>query len=95
MVDSWKFIHKEFIPKQPLNSVSKTWEKSSTNISEITYFLTYIFDFIRIRGSHQDFAEHLSIVAANAIFHDEKQLLRGILKMLFLKTAIIEIEIDE
>ena len=54
-----------------------------------------MFDFIRIRGSHQDFAEHLSIVAANAIFHDEKQLLRGILKMLFLKTAIIEIEIDE
>ena len=75
MVASWKFIHKEFIPKQPLNSVSKTWEKSSTNISERTYFLTYIFDFIRIRGSHQDFAEHLSIVAANAIFRDEKQLI--------------------
>ena len=87
MVASWKFIHKQFIQKQSLNSVSKTWEKSSTNISERTYFLTYIFDFIRIRGSHQDFAEHLSIVAANAIFHDEKQLLRGILKTLFLKTT--------
>ena len=87
MVASWKLIHKEFIPKQPLNSVSKTWEKSSTNISERTYFLTYIFHSIRIRGSHQAFAEHLSMVAANAIFHDEKQLLRGILKTLFLKTT--------
>ena len=46
-----------------------------------------MFDFKRIRGSHQDFAEHLSIVAANAIFHDEKQLLRGMLKTLFLKTT--------
>ena len=87
MIASGKFIHQGFIPKQSLNSVSKTWEKSSTNISERTYFLTYIIDFIRIRGSHQDFAEHLSIVAANAIFHDEKQLLRGILKTLFLKTT--------
>ena len=87
MVASWIFIDKEFISKQPLNSVSKTREKSSTNISERTYFLTHVFDFIRIRGSHQDFAEHLSIVAANAIFHDEKQLLRGILKTLLLKTA--------
>ena len=46
-----------------------------------------MFDFKRIRGSHQDFAEHLSIVAANAIFHDEKQPLRDILKILFLKTT--------
>ena len=87
VVASWNFIHKEFIPNQPLNSFFKTWEKSSPNISERIYFLTYIFDFIRIRGSHQDFAEHLAIVAANAIFHDEKQLLRGILKTLFLKTT--------
>ena len=87
MVASGKFIHKEFISMQPLNNNKSRWEKSSTNISERTYFLTYVFDFIRIRGSHQDFAEHLSIVAANAIFHDEKQLLRGILKTLFLKTT--------
>ena len=46
-----------------------------------------MFDFIRIKGTHQDFAEHLSIVVANAIFHDEKQSLRGILKTLFLKTT--------
>ena len=87
MVASWKFIHKEFILKQPLNSVSKTREKSSTNISERTYFLTHVFDFIRIRGRHQDFAEHLSIVPENAIFHNEKQPLKGILKTLFLKTT--------
>ena len=87
MVASWKFIHKEFISKQPLNSVSKTREKSSTNISERTYFLTHVFDFIRIRGSHQDFAEHLSIVPENAIFHNEKQPLKRILKTLFLKTT--------
>ena len=61
--------------------------KNHQQISQKEHFLTYIFDFIRIRGSHQDFAEHLSIVAANAIFHDEKQLLRGILKTLFLKTT--------
>ena len=46
-----------------------------------------MFDFKRIRGSNQDFAEHLSIVAANAIFHDEKQPVRDILKILFLKTT--------
>ena len=32
MVASWKFIHKEFIPKQSLNSASKTWAKCSINI---------------------------------------------------------------
>ena len=72
---------------QSLNKNKSRWEKSSTNISERTYFLTYVFDFITIRGSHQDFAEHLSIVAANAVFRDEKKLLRGILKTLFLKTT--------
>ena len=48
-----------------------------------------MFDFVRIKDNHQDFAEHLSIAAANAILHDEKQPLRGILKTLFSKTTLV------
>ena len=40
-----------------------------------------------IRGSYHYFAEYLLTVAANGIFHNEKQPMRGILKMLFFKST--------
>ena len=52
-----------------------------------------MFDFIGIRGSHQDFTENLSIAPANAIFHNEKRPLIGILRSLFLKTTPVNYRI--
>ena len=52
-----------------------------------------MFDFIEIRGSHQDFTENLSIAPANAIFHNEKRPLIGILRSLFLKTTPVNYRI--
>ena len=57
--------------------------KRGQNIQQVSkkiYFLAYMIDLTKVKGSHQVFAEHLLIVAANAIFRNQKQSLRDIFK---------------